>query len=424
MRILLLNQFFWPDSAATSQLLTDVARELASRGHEVHAICSQSGYALEDSSNQPDVHIHRVRSLPFLRGAAGRLASYASFYLSSAWKTLRLPRPDVVLTLTTPPLLSLLGTFAKTLRGSRHFIWEMDMYPDVAVDLGYFAANGVLDRIVGVLADLSRHQADGVLALGSCMRDRISRRGTSPEKIVITENWADSTQIQPVEWPNETAPLTVLYSGNFGLAHDAETIQAAMKSLGGNENFRFVFAGGGARRKPLENYCAERQIPNVEFRDYSSKTNLAKSLGAGHIGLITQQTACLGSVVPSKVYGLLAAGRPILYIGPRESTVAGLVKRFQCGWQIDCADHVGLVSLLQKLEGERSEVQKAGIRARLALLEHYDLPHGVNRVCMAIGAAQILPARPKNSASESGSTFAEERQSANRLKSAIGGKLC
>ena len=414
MRILLLNQFFWPDSAATSQLLTDVARELVGRGHEVHVICAEPSYALEDTSAKPEVEFHRVKSVPFIRGVAARLASYGTFYLSSLWKTLRVPRPDVVVTLTTPPLLSLLGTVAKTLRGSRHFIWEMDMYPDVAVDLGYFPQGGVLDRTVGMLADVARRRCDGILALGSCMRERLMRRGVPASKIHLTENWADSLQIEPVAWPDCSAPLTVLYSGNFGLAHDAETVQSAIAQLNRNPAIRFAFAGGGARRKTLEAACREKNLDNVEFRNYSTKASLGSSLGSGHIGLITQQNACLGSVVPSKVYGLMAAGRPILYIGPSQSTVAGIIRRFDCGWQIDCGDSDKLLLLLERLSHNRCEIEEAGQHARRALLEHYDMHHGVSRVCEAIGAG-YPSAVSKRARLSSGSPVAKEEQFANSL---------
>ena len=135
MRILLINQFFWPDQAATSQLLGDLAQGLADRGHEVHVICSDADYSTAATSAGPPVTIHRIKCLPFMRGRIGRMLCYLSFYIGAAFLGLIVPRPDLVITLTTPPLISLLGTLIKMLRSSRHFIWEMDVYPDVAIDL-------------------------------------------------------------------------------------------------------------------------------------------------------------------------------------------------------------------------------------------------------------------------------------------------
>ncbi len=387
MTILLINQFFWPDSAATSQLLTDLARGLADCGHKVHAISMQASYAPADDAEPPAVDIHRIRAVPFVRGAAGRMASYASFFLGAAWRGMRVPRPDVVITLTTPPLLSLLGTLIQTLRGSRHYIWEMDVYPDVAVDLGYIQAGSFLDHLIGSVADFSRKRADGILALGPCMRDRLLRRGIDAAKIQVADNWADGNIIRPVAWPPLGSPLTVLYSGNLGLAHDIETVRYSLAHLKDDDRYRFVFAGSGAQRAELEKWCARENIRIAEFRPYSSKARLGESLGVGHIGLITQKDSCLGSVVPSKLYGLLAAGRPVLFIGPRASTVARIIRRFDCGWQVDCGDGARLVELLSRLELDRVQLLNAGLRARKAFVENYNRPLGVARVCRLIGAS-------------------------------------
>ncbi len=251
MRILLINQFFWPDSAATSQLLTDLARGMKERGHDVHVICADGEYAIRDDSDDPQVTVRRVKAAPFVRGKVGRALSYASFFISCGLAGVLAPRPDLVITLTTPPLLSLIGTLIKVLRGSEHFIWEMDVYPDVAVDLKYIKSGGLLDRIAGALADFSRMRADGILALGNCMRQRLMARGVSGEKIHVADNWADGEVIRPINRRMERDRLVVLYSGNFGLAHEADTLSEAMENLKGDARFQFVFAGGGSLRQPL-----------------------------------------------------------------------------------------------------------------------------------------------------------------------------
>jgi colanic acid biosynthesis glycosyl transferase WcaI len=387
MKILLLNQFFWPDSAATSQLLTDLARGLAERGHEVSAVCAGTGYAVVCESTAPPVAIHRVRAVPFVRGKLGRALSYASYFLSCAVQGLLLPRPDLVITLTTPPLLSLIGTLIKRLRGSRHFIWEMDVYPDVAVDLDFFPAGGIAERVTGLLADFSRRHADGILALGECMRERLMARGIPAGQIHVAENWADGRSIQPLPRPPGEERLVILYSGNLGLAHDVDTIFEAMKTLKHETRFRFDFAGGGPLRKQFEEACQREQLESADFRDYSQRTSLGESLASGDIGLVTQRTACLGSVVPSKVYGLLAAGRPVLFIGPARSTVAQIIRRYHCGWHMECGDHSTLVELLRFLEANRSQVEAAGEHGRQAFLQNYDLHLGVSRICALVGAA-------------------------------------
>jgi colanic acid biosynthesis glycosyl transferase WcaI len=390
LNVLLLNQFFWPDSAATSQLLTDLAHGLAERGHQVYVICADGRYALQDRSMPPSATVHRVRSIPFVRGSLGRILCYASFFVSAAIRGALLPKADLVITLTTPPLLSLIGSFLKTFRGSPYFIWEMDVYPDVAVDLNYFKARGIMDRLVGILADFTRHRATGILALGPCMRRRLIDRGIAAEKIHVAENWANGRLICPIPKPAGETALTVLYSGNLGLAHDVDTIFGAMDSLKQDDRFRFVFAGGGARRKQLEADCRKSEILNVAFYSYYERASLSENLAACDIGLVTQSAASLGSLVPSKIYGLLAAGRPILYIGPALSTAGMLIRNAGCGWQIECGDQLGLINLLLRLAKQPSEIEQAGRRAYGAFIRHYDLPIGVARICTLVGASADL----------------------------------
>lgn len=380
MRILLLNQFFWPDSAATSQLLTDVARQLAAEGHEIHAICADAGYAPSANDDAPRVIIHRIRSSPFVRGRVGRVLSYASFYALAATRSLTLPKFDVVVTLTTPPLLSLIGNTVKIIRGARHFIWEMDVYPDVAVDLGYFKRNRAADRITGALADWSRRNADGIIALGECMKQRLVARGIPAGQIEVAENWADSREIPVLSRPGDPNKLVLLYSGNLGLAHDLATVMTAMRSLRADPRFQFVFVGSGSSRQELADFAKAEHITSLELRPYVQRASLGESLAAGDIGLVTQRDACCGSVVPSKVYGIMAAGRPVLFIGPVNATPALIIRRFDCGWHIPCGDSEALTQLLQHLANHPEEVKSAGLRARQALLQNFDLPLGTARI--------------------------------------------
>lgn len=394
MKVLLLNQFFWPDSAATSQFLTDLARHLAGQGHDVTVICSRNLYARHDESEKPQVRVIRLAGPPFQRGAIGRLASYAAFFGGALWTTLRIPRPDVVLTLTTPPLLSIVGLAAKRLRGARHFIWEMDLFPEALTDVGHLAPGSWMTRAIGGLSDFVRRRSDGVIALGECMRDRLLARGLPPELIHIAENWADGSLITAAP-ARKAETLRILYSGNLGLTHDIETMAQAMVIYKDDARFHFTFAGSGARRKELEAICLKHGVSNVEFRAYSDRESFSDALAAGDIGLVTQRACCIGTVVPSKVYGLLAAGRPILYIGPREATPSRIIERFGCGWQIDCGDSRRLVELLDSLQHEPAQVHVAGQRARRAFEAHYDLRHGVSRICAILGldnAARRAPA--------------------------------
>jgi glycosyltransferase involved in cell wall biosynthesis len=160
-----------------------------------------------------------------------------------------------------------------------------------------------------------------------------------------------------------------------------------MLELNRDPRFHFLFVGSGGRRQELEAIVAAHNLRSVELRPYVERTSLGESLSAGDIGLVTQRDVCCGSVVPSKVYGLLAAGRPILFIGPRQATPALIIGRFHCGWQIDCGDIAALTPLLLHLAQHPDEVRQAGRNAREALLQHYDLPLGVERIAGILGAS-------------------------------------
>lgn len=393
MKILFINQFFWPDSAATSQQLTDMAAGLAARGHEVSVLCGDGGYAAAASSKRPEgVRIVSVKSRRFARGKLGRVLSYMSFYTGALAQGLSLPRQDVVVSLTTPPLICLLGALISFFRGSDDFIWEQDMYPDVAVDLGYFKAGGMTDRVVGLLADFCRRHARGVIALGGCMKARLLKRGIPEDRIFIAENWANSAAIQPMQRPGNPDELVVLYSGHLGLAHDLDTICGAMLALKDDARFRFLFVGSASQRKVFRSFVDSHEIHSVEFRPYVERDCLSEGLAAGDIGLVTQHDVCCGSVVPSKVYGILAAERPVLFVGPRDATPALVIGRHHCGWQVNCGDVAGLTKLLRNLAKHRHIVREAGTRARQALLEYYDLPRSIDHM------EQILAQPARNGA--------------------------
>lgn len=339
--------------------------------------------------------IERVGTARFGHGVVPKLMSYAGFYLGATWKSLLGSRSDVVVTMTTPPLLGLIGWAAQTLHGSRHYIWEMDVYPDVAVELGTFRRGGWRDQVVGWLADLPRRKADGVIALGPCMAERLIRRGVPAEKIVVAPNWADGAEIRPRPFVKD-GRLKVLYSGNLGLAHDVETFRGAAEGLARRRrwfqnSFLFRFAGGGPQRKDLVQWAQEEGFANVEFSGYAPRAALGDSLGACDVGLVTQKAETVGTVVPSKAYGIWAAGRGVLYVGPREGTIGRVIAEHGVGWQVDHGDARGLAGLLCWLAESPEVVEETGRRARTVFEREFDLPVGVRRVWRALGVEIGVP---------------------------------
>lgn len=396
-RIVVISQFFGPDQSSVGQFLADFANGAAAAGHDVWVICGAIDYAAPevaapraaDRENSKATQEHfigggtisvvRVKTAAFSQSKARKLLSYATFYAGALWRALWIPRPDVVLTLTAPPGLAWIGWLVRRIRGSRHVAWEMDVYPDIAIALGIPVA-----AWTSPLLDFPRRRANAVIALGSCMKTRLLQHRIAEDRIVIAENWADGRAIIPLPFP-ASRPLRILYSGNLGLAHDVGTIRAVMERLAGSADFLFVFSGGGLARRELIQFCREHGIGNVSFPGYVPLQDLGAGLAEGHVGLVTQKPSTVGAVVPSKIYGLMAAGRPVLFIGPAAATPALLIRRFDCGWRFDSGDEDGVQSLLLRLLEHPEEIRKKGQNGRTAFIENFDKPAGVARVMRALG---------------------------------------
>jgi glycosyltransferase involved in cell wall biosynthesis len=259
----------------------------------------------------------------------------------------------------------------------------MDVYPDIAVEMGVLSARSPLTRLVAWAFDFARLRADGIIALGEEMKDRLITHGIPAEKIHVCENWADGRDIVPLPFPD--GPLTLYYSGNLGIVHDVNTILGVMEHFRNDPRFRFLFAGGGSRRASFEALCHERSLDNVFFGPYCDRTDLGARLAQGHIGLVTQLPESLGSVVPSKTYGIMAAGRPVLFIGPKLATPGRIVEKHRCGWHIEPGDAGVLVQLLETLARRPELIHHAGARARQAFEQHYDRPIAVARLNAVLG---------------------------------------
>jgi glycosyltransferase involved in cell wall biosynthesis len=396
-RIIVISQFFGPDQSAVGQFLADFVDGAAAAGHDVTVICGADDYAAGDGATRSDdqgeksesaaefrtgggaIRIARVRTAAFSQSKMRKLLSYATFYAGAIWRALSISKPDVVVTLTAPPGLAWIGWLAQRVRGCRHVAWEMDLYPDIAIALNIPVAAWT-SRIL----DFPRRRAGTIIVPGDCMKARLLQHRIPEDRITVAENWADGGTIFPLPFP-KLPPMRILYSGNLGLAHDVATIRAVIENLAGCPDLLFLFAGGGLARRELIEFCQKRGIENISFQGYVRLQDLGASLAECHIGLVTQKPTTLGAIVPSKTYGLMAAGRPVLYIGPASATPAVLIQRFDCGWHFDCGDEAGVAALLLRLIEDPEELRRKGQNGREAFIKNYDKPAGVARVMRAMG---------------------------------------
>lgn len=391
LRVVLLNQPFFPDVVATAQMAKDLADELASRGHQVIAVASRSIYGESGASlppreavpvpKGPAIDVRRVGWSVFgKKGVAARLADFGLFYLLSLVEVLSLPRPDVVVSFTTPPLIGFVGLVSRFFRGSKAVHWVMDLYPDVPVACGMMSPTGPLTRVVEWFSRQLLHRSDVNVVLGRCMESRVLGKGVAASRVARIPVWADLEGLEPT--PHEGNPFrarwaaggefVVMYSGNFGLGHDAATILDAALRLKDRKDIRFVFVGGGKRRAEVEAFASKHGLTTVSWHGYQARADLGRSLSAGDVHLISLREGAEGAIVPSKMFGIMAVGRPALFVGHPSSEIARVITEAECGVCVREGEGEKLAQAILTLKDDPALREAMGARARAGITGRYD----------------------------------------------------
>jgi glycosyltransferase involved in cell wall biosynthesis len=380
LKVLLLNQFFHPDLSATAQLATDLAEDLVAAGCEVTALAARGAYLgggrLPRAETYRGIRIERVRCTSLGKKSIGRrLLDYGSFYAAAAARVLAGRRQDVVVAMSTPPLVASIGALRRVLRGTRFVYWLQDVYPELAVEFGVFGARSPAARAFDLASRFTLRRADAVVVLGEAMGERVRAKGVRPERIHVLPNWADGAAVRPVPAAANDfrrahgldGKRVVLYSGNMGRAHDLGTILEAARLLRDRADLAFVFVGEGAKRAEVE--AAAKELPSIRLLPYQPREQLGASLSSGELHVVTQEPFTVGLVEPSKLYGAMAAGRPVLYIGPPETEAARTVEREGIGAVLPIGDAPAAAAAIERLVAGSAEL---GARARARFEARYD----------------------------------------------------
>jgi glycosyltransferase involved in cell wall biosynthesis len=411
MRIIILNQFFYPDHSATSQLMTELAESLVESGHEVTAISGRGLYGgggnLTAKQRYEGVAIDRAWSTSFgKKSAAGRLTDYLSFYIGATWKLLTIRRHDIVLALTTPPLISLVALLVSRLRGMRLVALIQDVYPDVAVALGALKSTSPLTRLLERLNRFTLRGADRIIVLSECMRDRIvSKAGADAgARIDVIHNWADGEWLTPLDRRKNpfaiehdlAGKFVVLFSGNLGRVNDFDTVLDAALLLRDHTDILFLFIGDGDRAGSIRAFADAHKLGNIRLLPYQPKQMTRYSIAAGDAALVTLSQGLAGLSVPSKTYALLAAGRPILFVGDTNSETAAIVADSECGAVFKPGEYERLAGLIAEWSQDKQQVRLCSQRARSVFERRFDRPLAVSAYlesftrCMACGPRRLL----------------------------------
>jgi glycosyltransferase involved in cell wall biosynthesis len=266
--------------------------------------------------------------------------------------------------------VAFVGLLLARLRRARSIYWVMDVYPELAFRLGVLRAGSLAGRLLARISRATLRGSDVVVALGESMAARLTSSGSSD--VTTIHNWADGEAIRPRPRANHrlreewgwSEKVVVLYSGNMGLAHEFGTVLDAAELLHDRDEIRFAFVGGGPRRVEVERESRRRGLENVEFRPYVARKELGWSLTAGDLHLVTLREGMSGLLVPSKIYGILAAGRATLYVGPEEGEVADIIRSGRCGTCLREGDAEGLVRAIDRYAADAALRESEGRRAR------------------------------------------------------------
>jgi glycosyltransferase involved in cell wall biosynthesis len=341
MKVLLLNQCFWPDVVSTAQQLTDLGTALAERGHDVTVIASDQGYdnprlRFPRRELWQNIKIIRIRAIAGgKRRRWQRAVNFGSFLVLCALKLATCPRQDVVVALTSPPLISWLAATFTRIKGGRLVFWVMDLNPDEAVAAGWLKENSWTARFLALLLRKSLRQSSKIVALDRFAAERIAAKGIPREQIEIIPPWSldDSVRYDPEgreafrSAHGLSDKYVVMYSGNHSPCHPLDTLLAAAERLKNRTDIAFYFVGGGSEQRKVSEFAVGNSLANVHCLPYQPLAELSASLSAADLQVVVMGEGFTGIVHPSKVYNILAIGSPFLYIGPRESHVVDIAVR-------------------------------------------------------------------------------------------------
>jgi putative colanic acid biosynthesis glycosyltransferase WcaI len=417
VRVCFFNRAYHPEASATGQLLTDLAEDLVGvHGWSVAVVAgpplsgspigptSPGGGWVFRTESRKGVAIHRARATGLRRARfVGRATNYLSYFLGACLIALRLPRPDVVVSFTDPPIIGLAALLAARRARARFVYVCQDVFPEVAVlleDVHSRALNRLLDGIGRFLV----RRADRVVAVGETMRDRlIAEKGADPRKVAVIHNWADCAAIVPGDKRNPFSlgngladAFVVMHSGNVGLSPDFDTLLDAAARLCAYPDVVVAVVGDGVRREALLDRARSRGLANVRFLPHQPRETLADSFASADVFVVSLKRGLAGYIVPSKLYGILAAGRPYVAAVEDACEVAAITRRYGGGLLAEPGSGEDLARKILALYHDRARARELGERSRRAGLL-FDRRRQIERydaLLRALGRAGVAERSP------------------------------
>jgi glycosyltransferase involved in cell wall biosynthesis len=379
MRVLMFNRCFPPEIGATGQLLRELCEDL-STNYEVTIVVGRSepsgkGILPFHVEHHGSLHVFRVGGTRFVKkNLVLRVFNLCTYFVSAFIAGFFAGKADVVVAWTDPPVLGLLGLFFSWWYGGRFIFYCQDLYPDVGVATGKLK-NPLLVGFLEKITRLTVKKANHTVVLGEDMKGRILARGVTKSTVSVIPNWADTNglnvskgQAQRKLWGLESY-FTVVYAGNIGFSQNLEKVLEAAERFLGNKEVRFLFIGEGVNKVRLFELARARSLANVVFLPWQQKEI---ALGVGDLYLVPLQGGLSGCVVPSKLYSIMAAGKPYIASVDSASEVSRVTKRFGCGLVISPDSVDALVQAIEWALQNRQELRRMGDRGQQAAEREFD----------------------------------------------------
>jgi colanic acid biosynthesis glycosyl transferase WcaI len=372
-RILVLNQYYWPGVEATAHLLTELCEALAV-DYDVEVVTG----VLHGHEHDPrdvernGVRIVRVSSTSYERSElVHRAANYFSYLASALSYALKAPTPDLVLCMTDPPIIGDLGVIVGRRFDVPVLVISQDVFPEIATELGRLGNPAVVGVLRGLVGAYLR-RADRIVAIGETMRARLEAKGASPERVRVIPNWVDTAAITPRPRDNEWAErhglvgnFAVMHSGNVGHAQDLDSLVRAATFLRDLDDLRIVVAGFGARHAEVVALARRLEVwETLRFLPYQPRHRLSLSLSSADVHVVGLAKGLAGYVVPSRLYGILSAARPVIAATDEESETARLVAEVGCGLVIPPGRPELLARTLREAHEGAYDLEGMGRRGR------------------------------------------------------------
>ncbi len=391
-RVLVLNQYYWPGVEATAHLLAELCEALTDEFDVTVVTGMVPDAAASGRSTRRGVEIVRVASTAYDRSKLPlRAANYLTYLGLSLWEGLKVERPDVVLCMTDPPVIADVALVLARRFDAPLVVVSQDVFPEVAVALKRLDNPAVVE-VLRVATRLYLKRADRVVAIGDTMRERLVEKGADRERIVVIPNWTDTTDLEPRPRKNAWAEehgladkFVVMHSGNIGHAQDLDMLIRAATFLRDLDDLRVVLIGGGARRDELKELAKLLETDQVLFMGYQPRELLADSLSSADLHVVGLARGLSGYVVPSRLYGVLAVGRPVIAAAEAESETAKVVEEVNCGLVVPPGRPELLARAIRAAYDGDLDLEAMGARGREFVSSEANRPVAVSRYRRLLG---------------------------------------